>query len=94
MHLPGRIPSSGLATEGRRHQLRQKLSPLKTDARNPVLQEDPSEYSPSAAPAHLPSMDSPGNPARATQVFLNASADHEQSDDVLENAATFHSAHG
>ena len=93
MHLPGRTPSSGLAIEGRRHQLRQKSSPLQTDARDPVLQEDPSESSPSAAPAHLQSMDSPGNPARVTQVFPDVSAGHGQSDDVPENAATLHGAH-
>ena len=87
MHLPGRTPSSGLATEGRSHQLRQRSSPLQTDAPDPVLQEDPSEFSPSAAPAHLRSMDFLGNPARATQVFQDASAGNEQSDDVPENAA-------
>ena len=90
---PGRTPSSGLATEGRRHQLRQRSSPLQTDARDPVLQEDPSESSPSAAPANLQSMDSPGNQARATQEFPGASADHGQSDDCLGNAATFHDVH-
>ena len=93
MRLPGRTPSSGLATEGRRHQLRQRSSPLQTDARDPVIQEDPSESSPSATPAHLQSMDSPGSPERATQVFPDASAGHGQSDDVPENAATFHGAH-
>ena len=93
MHLPGRTPLSGLATEGRGHQLRQRSSPLQTDARDPVIQEDPSESSLSAAPAHLQSMDSPGNPARANQVFPDVSAGHGQSDDVPENAATLHGAH-
>ena len=93
-HLPGRTPSSGLATEGRQHQLCHKSSPLPTDVRDPVLQEGPSESSPSAAPAHLQAMDSPGNPAHATHVFLDTGAGHEQSDDVPENAATFHGAHG
>ena len=65
---------------------------MQTDARDPALQQDPSESSPSAAPAHLQSMDSPGNPAHATQVFPDASAGHGQSDDVPENAATLHGA--
>ena len=94
MHLPGRTPSSGLATEGRRHQLRQRSSPLQTVAPDPVLQEDPSESSPSDAPTHPHSMDFPGNPARATQVFPDASAFHGHSGDVSENAATLHGAHG
>ena len=93
MRLPGRTPSSGLATEGRRHQLRQRSRPLQTDARDPVLQKDPSESSSSAAPAHPQSMDSPGNPSRATQVFPDVSAGHGQSEDVPENAATLHDAH-
>ena len=93
-HLPSRTPSSGLATEGRSHQLRQRSSPLQTDARDPVLQEDPSESSPSAAPAHLQSRDFLENPARATQVFQDANAGHGQSDDAPENAATLHGAHG
>ena len=61
---------------------------MQTDARDHVLQEDPSESSASDAPAHLHSMDFPGNPARATQVFPDG-----QSDDVPENAATLHEAH-
>ena len=93
MHLPGRTPLSGLATEGRRHQLRQRSNPLQTDARDPVVQEDPSESSPSATPAHLQSMDSPGKPTRAIQVFPDVSAGHGQSDEVRENAATLHGAH-
>ena len=93
-HLPGRTHSSGLATEGRSHQLRQRSSPLQTDALDPVLQEDPSESSPSAAPGHLQSRDFLENPARATQVFQEANAGHGQSDDVPENGATFHGAHG
>ena len=92
-HLPGRTPSSGLATEGRSHQLRQRSSPLQTDARNPVLQEDPSESPPYAAPAHLQSRDFLENPARATQVFQGVNAGHGQSDDVPENTATLHGAH-
>ena len=93
-HLPGSTPSSGLATEGRSHQLRQRSSPLQTDALDPELQEDPFESSPSAAPAHLQSRDFLESPARATQVFQDANAGHVQSDDVPENAATFHGAHG
>ena len=93
MHLPGRTLLSGLATEGRRHQLRQRSSPLQTDARDLVLQDNPSESSPSTAPAHLQSMDSPGNPTRATQVFPDVSAGHGRSDGVPENAATLLGAH-
>ena len=81
---------SGLATEGRSHQLSQRSSPLQTDAPGPALPEALSVYSPSAAPAHLRSMDFLGNPARATQVFQDASAGPEQNDDVPENAATLH----
>ena len=87
-HLPGRTPSLGPATEGRSHQPRQRSSPLQTDVRDPVLQEDPSGSSPSAAPAHFQSRD----PARATQVFQDANAGHGQSDDAPENAATLHGA--
>ena len=93
-HPPGRTPSSGLATEGRSQQLRQRSSPLQTDALDPVLQEDPSVYSLSAAPAHLRSMDFLGNPAHATQVSQDASAGREQSDYAPGNAATLHGAHG
>ena len=92
-HLPGRTHSLGLATEGRSHQLRQRSSPLQTDSHDPVIQEDPSESSPSAAPAHLQSRDFLENPARATQVFQDANDGHEQSDDAPENAATLHGAH-
>ena len=34
-------------------------------------------------------MDFPGNPARATQVFPDASAGHGQSEDIPENAQHF-----
>ena len=85
---------SGLAIEGRSHQLRQRSSPLQMDAPDPALPEDPSVYSPSVAPAHLLSMDFLENPVRATQVSQDASAGREQSDDAPGNAATFHGAHG
>ena len=92
-HLPRGTPSLGPATEGRPHQPRQISSPLQTDVRDPVLQEDPSGSSPSAAPAHLQSRDFLENPARATQVFQDANAGHGQSDDAPGNAATLHGAH-
>ena len=63
------------------------------DARDHVLQEDPSESSPSDASAHLHSMNFPGTPARATQVFPDAGADHGQNDDCPGNAATLHDVH-
>ena len=50
-------------------------------------------FPPSDAPAHPHSMDFPGNPARATQVFLDASADHGQSDDCPGMAAALLDVH-
>ena len=94
MRLPGKTTLSRLATEGRSHQFRQRSSPLQTDARDPAPQLDPSESSPSAAPAHLQSMDFPGNPARATQVSQDAGVGHEKSDDVPGKSATLRGAHG
>ena len=84
---------SGLATEGRSHLLHQRSSPLRTDAPDPAPPEDPSECSPSAAPAHLLPVDFLGNPTRATRVSQGAGAGREQSDDAPENAATLHGAH-
>ena len=49
---------------------------------------------PSAALAHPRSMDFRENPASATQVFPDASADHKQSDDCLRNSATLQDVHG
>ena len=43
--------------------------------------------------AHLRSMDSHGNLARATQVFLAEYVDPGKSDDSLENVATLHDGH-
>ena len=64
------------------------------DAPDPAPPEDPSLYSPSAAPAHLLSMDFLENPVHAIQVSQDASAGREQSDDGPGNAATLHGAHG
>ena len=92
-HPPSKTLLSELPTEGQRHQLHRWSSPLQTEAHNHVPQEDPFWSSPSDAPAHLHLMDFHGNPARATQVFPDASADHGQSDDCLGNAATVHGVH-
>ena len=91
--LPSKTPLSELATEAQRNQLRRWSSPLQTDAHDHGLQEDPFWFFPSDAPAHPHSMDFRGNPARATQVFPDASADHEQGDDSPGNAATLHDVH-
>ena len=75
-HPPSTTLLSELATEGQRHQLHRWSSPLQTDAHDHVPQEDPFWPSPSDAPAHRHLMDFRGNPARATQVFQGAVADH------------------
>ena len=92
-HPPSKTLLSELATEGQRHQLHRWSSLLQADALDHVPQKGPFWFSPSDAPVHPHLMDFCGNPARATQVFPDASADHGQSDDCLGNAATFHDAH-
>ena len=91
--LPKKTRLPELATEGQWRQLSWWSSPLQTDAHDHVLQEDTFWFPPSDAPAHPHSMDFPGNPARATQVFPDASADLGQSDDCPGNAATLHDVH-
>ena len=82
-----------LATEEQWHQLHRWSSPVQTDAHNHVTHKDPLWFSPSDAPAHPHLMVFRGNPARAIHVFLDASADHGQSDDCLGIAGILHDAH-
>ena len=89
-HPPSTTLLSELGSEGQRHQLHRWSSPPQTDAHDHVTQEDPFWFSLSDATVHPHLMDFRGNRARANQVFPDASADHEQSDDCLGNAATFH----
>ena len=93
VHPPSTTPLPELATEVQRQRLPRWSSPLQTDAHDHVPLEDPFRFSPSDTPAHPHLMEIRGNPARATQVFPDAVADHGQSDDCLGNATTFRDIH-
>ena len=92
-HPPSETFLPQLATAGQQHDPHQWSSPPQTNAHGHAPQRDPSWSSSSVAPAHPRSMDFRGNPARATQVFPDATADHGQSDDYLGKTATLQDVH-